>query len=147
MSKREQQHSDDRLSEREHEEVDTSEIEAVLLLRISSSVEGPAGDSASADAPRAVARLTVLDGPNNGETFEIQSFPLTLGGDSACDITLPGLASEQARLLLRDGRFVVYNLAPPDPGATVESEPWWIVESGGDLGLGPYRLRFTTLHD
>jgi len=147
MSKREQQHSDDRRSEQEHDQVDTSEIEAALLLRISSSVDGPEGrDSVSADAARSVARLTVLDGPNNGESFEIQSFPLTLGGDPECDITLPGLASEQARLLLRDGRFVVYNLAPPDIGAAAESEAWWIVESGGDLGLGPYRLRFTTVN-
>jgi len=147
MSKREQQQSDDRLSDREHEYVDTSEIEAALLLRISSSVDGPAAASVSADAPRSVARLTVLDGPNTGESFEIQSFPLTLGGGPGCDLTLPGLASEQARLLFRDGRFVVYNLAPPDPGAETESEPWWIVESGGDLGLGPYRLRFTTVDD
>jgi curved DNA-binding protein CbpA len=147
MSKREQQHSDDRRSEHEHDQVDTSEIEAALLLRISSSVEGPEGvDSVSADAPRSVARLTVLDGPNNGESFEIQGFPLTLGGNPECDITLPGLASEQARLLFRDGRFVVYNLAPRDIGAAAESEAWSIVESGGDLGLGPYRLRFTTVN-
>jgi len=147
MSKREQQQSDDRLSDREHEYVDTSEIEAALLLRISSSVDGPAAASVSADAPRSVARQTVLNGTNTGESFEIQSFPLTLGGEPGCDLTLPGLASEQARLLFRDGRFVVYNLAPPDPGAETESEPWWIVESGGDLGLGPYRLRFTTVDD
>lgn len=147
MSKREQQHSDDRLSEREHDQVDSSEIEAALLLRISSSVEGPARDRASGGNPRSVARLTILDGPNNGESFEIQSFPLTLGADPECDITLAGLASEQARLLFRDGRFVVYNLAPPDPGAAAESEPWWILESGDDLGLGPYKLLFTAVHD
>lgn len=147
MSKREQQHSDDRLSEREHDQVDTSEIEAALLQRISSSVEAPVLSAASEEAPRTLARLTVVDGPDNGKSFEIQSFPLTVGGGPDCDITLPGLAPEQARLLFRDGRFVVYNLAPPDPGTGAESEAWWIVENGGDLSLGTYRLRFTTVND
>jgi curved DNA-binding protein CbpA len=146
MTKREQEQADDRLTEREHDHVDTSEVEATLLQRISSSVDSP--DAAPAhESSRSIARLAVIDGPESGTIFEIQHFPLTLGGDGDCDITLPGLASQHARLLFRDGRFVVYNLAPPESGAEGDSEPWWIVESGDDLSLGPYRLRFTVTAD
>jgi curved DNA-binding protein CbpA len=141
MSRREQQQSDDRLAERELEQADSSDVEATLLQRISSTMEAPP----VAAAARAIARLTVVDGPDSGTIFDIEKFPLSLGADTECDITLPGLASHQARLLYRDGRFVVYSLVPPEPGTAADSEPWWILESGDDLGMGPYKLRFTAI--
>jgi len=141
MSRREQQRCDDRLLERELEQVDSSDVEATLLQRISSTIAAPTGTSSA----HAIARLTVVDGPDSGTIFDIEKFPLSLGADAECDITLPGLALQQARLLYRDGRFVVYSLVPPDPGTAADSEPWWILESGDDLGLGPYKLRFTAI--
>ena len=147
MFQREQRQVDERFAASQHERADGSEIEAELLHRIALTVEAPPVAAPAATVPRAVARVTVIDGPRSGEAFEIRSFPLTLGGNPECDIMLPGLASEQARLLFRDGRFVVYNLAPPEPGATGEAEPWWIVESGDDLAVGTYKLRFTAIHD
>jgi len=138
MSRREQKQSDHRMAERELDQVDSSDIEATLLQRISSTLEAPQSESAPA-----VARLTVVDGPEVGTIFDIERFPLSLGADAECDITLPQLAAQQARLLYRDGRFVVYSLVPPQAGAEADSEPWWILESGDDLSIGPYKLRFT----
>ncbi len=141
MSRREQKQSEHRFAERDLEQVDSSEVEATLLQRISSTMEAPTGLASA----HAVARLTVVDGPDSGTIFDIERFPLSLGADAECDITLPELALQQARLLYRDGRFVVYSLVPPEPGAEANSERWWILESGDDLGVGPYKLRFTTL--
>jgi curved DNA-binding protein CbpA len=146
MSKREQEQLEERKTEREHEKVDTSEIEAALLQRISSSIDAPNGADEQ-EVARSIARLTVTEGPDQGTIFEIQHFPLTIGGAEACDLTLPALAPEHARLLFRDGRFVVYNLAPPESGADGEFEPLSIVESGEELAVGPYQLRFTAIRD
>jgi curved DNA-binding protein CbpA len=139
LSRREQARADEVLSSHETEVFDPSEAETELLQRISSSVEAP---EAPVEEPRAIGRLTVVDGPLTGESFELRHFPLSLGGDEACDVRLPGLASNQARLLHRDGRFVVYNLAADSENG--DAEPWWVLESGEDLTLGPYRLRFDT---
>jgi len=141
LSRREQQQVEEKLAQRE-QQVDTVEAEEALLLRLSATAAS-SDEAQGAGAP--LARLTLIEGPGSGATFELSRFPLTLGGDGDCDITLPGLASRQARLLYRDGRFVVYNLASPDSRA--ETAPWWILESGDDLTVGPYKLRFTATHD
>jgi hypothetical protein len=143
LSRREQQQVEEKLAQRVQDQVDTVEAEEALLIRLSATAANNSDTAQGLGAPR--ARLTLIEGPGSGATFEIARFPLTLGGDGDCDITLPGLASRQARLLYRDGRFVVYNLAGPDSSA--ESAPWWILESGDDLTVGPYKLRFTATHD
>ena len=139
LSRREQQQVEEKLAQRVQEHDDVVEAEEALLQRLSESRAAGDGTSRASDAP--LARLTLIEGPGSGATFELAYFPLTLGGDSDCDITLPGLASRQVRLLYRDGRFVVYNLASPESSA--ETAPWWILESGDDLTVGPYKLRFT----
>jgi curved DNA-binding protein CbpA len=142
MSRREQAQADELLGSRETEVFEPSEAETMLLQRISSTVEG--SPEAPAEQSRAVGRLTVVDGPLSGESFDLRHFPLSLGGDEGCDVRLPGLASNHARLLHRDGRFVVYNLAA-DSESNRDAEPWWVLESGDNLTLGPYRLRFETV--
>ena len=142
ISRREQQQVEEKLAQRVQDQADTVEAEEALLSRLSASAAG----LETARGPGApLARLTLIEGPGSGATFELSRFPLTLGGDGDCDITLPGLATRQARLLYRDGRFVVYNLASPDSSA--ETAPWWILESGDDLTVGPYKLRFTATRD
>ena len=142
LSRREQQQVEEKLAQREQQQVDTVEAEEALLLRLSATA---ASSDKAQGAAAPLARLTLIEGPGSGATFELSRFPLTLGGDGDCDITLPGLAARQARLLYRDGRFVVYNLASPDSSA--ETAPWWILESGDDLTVGPYKLRFTATRD
>ena len=139
LSRREQQQVEEKLAQRVQEHDDVVEAEEALLQRLSESTAAGKGAPRASDAP--LARLTLIEGPGSGATFELAYFPLTLGGDSDCDITLPGLASRQVRLLYRDGRFVVYNLASPE--ASAQTAPWWILESGDDLTVGPYKLRFT----
>ncbi len=149
LSRREIKQARENLARRAQERRDLAEAEEVLLRRLSSTVDRPA---VAADTMNdinhngePVARLTLLEGPGCGAIFDLEHLPLTLGGGAGCDVQLPGLPSQQARLLYRDGRFVVYNLEDDSDGGS--SVPWWILESGDDLTLGPYKLRFTAGRD
>jgi curved DNA-binding protein CbpA len=148
MSRRERQQVEERLAERVPvEEESSDDVERALLQRISSTVEPTLASSHEGRNGPPLARLTVVEGPNGGASFDLRDFPLTLGADDDCEIRLEGLAPRHARLLHRDGHFVVYYLVAPAEDENQESEAWWILESGEDLTLGPYRLRFNVTQD
>ena len=147
MSKREMEQVE-AVAERRHPESPPDiDQEDALIQRLSSRsivAQGAPGN----EGGRAAVKLELVEGPGRGACYELGAFPLTLGGDEDCDIALPALAGQRARLLYRDGRFVVYKLAgAPGSEADPDSAPWWILESGDDLRLGPYTLRFTARVD
>ncbi len=143
ISMREMEQVREAAARRHRESAADIDEEDALVQRLSSGsslVLGAPDD----DGARASAKLELVDGPGRGASYELARFPLTLGGDEECDIALPALAEQRARLLYRDGRFVVYSLAGAS-GSEVDGDPgaWRILESGEDLRLGPYTLRFT----
>jgi len=143
MSKREMEQVQEVAARRHRESPADIDEEDVLVQRLSSGPNLAQGVSGN-DGERAAVTLELVEGPGRGACYELARFPLTLGGDEDCDIALPALAEQRARLLYRDGRFVVYNLAGA-LGSEPDADPaaWWILESGEDLRLGPYTLRFT----
>ncbi len=145
MSKREMEQVQDVAARRHREPPADIDEEDVLVQRLSSGSSSTRGASGN-ERGRAAVKLEVVEGPGQGACYEWARLPLTLGGDENCDIALPALAEQRARLLYRDGRFVVYNLAGV-LGSEHDVDPaaWWILESGENLRLGPYTLRFTVL--
>ncbi len=128
---------------------DVVEEEEALLYRLASSPLPcpPSPTEEPALGRRGVlARLTLVEGPGNGTVFEVNSVPFTLGGDGGCDVRLPGLASQQARLLYNSGQFVLYSLTEsPETRIHGDSVDWAVLESGDALEVGPYKLRFDSL--
>jgi hypothetical protein len=123
----------------------TPDEEQVLLDRLS-SVPGsspPAETAPPASDAGLLARLTLIGGPGLGTAFDVRAVPFTLGEDEGCDIALPGLAAEQARLLHRDGQFVLYSLTD-EPRTSIhgDSIAWAVLQDGDSFEMGPYRLRF-----
>ncbi len=124
-------------------EIDVDE-EAVLIDRLATAPRNAlAPGEESSDGAHVLARLTLVDGPGLGSSFEVGSVPFTLGGDDGCDVSLPGLASHQARLLHRNGQFVLYNLAD-EPATRIHGDAvaWAVLEDGDSVEVGPYKLRF-----
>ena len=123
----------------------TAEEERVLLGRLSSVPEAPAPVRTKPPVYQngLLARLTVTGGPGLGTAFDVDAVPFTLGEDEGCDIALPGLASEQARLLHRDGQFVLFSLTD-EPKTSVHGDTiaWAVLQDGDSFEIGPYRLRF-----
>jgi hypothetical protein len=123
----------------------TAEEERVLLGRLSSVPEAPAPVRTIPPVYQngLLARLTVTGGPGLGTAFDVDAVPFTLGEDEGCDIALPGLASEQARLLHRDGQFVLFSLTD-EPKTSVHGDTiaWAVLQDGDSFEIGPYRLRF-----
>jgi hypothetical protein len=123
----------------------TPDEEQVLLDRLS-SVPGSSLPVETAP-PRSdsglFARLTLIGGPGFGTAFDVNAVPLTLGEDEGCDIALPGLAAEQARLLHRNGQFVLYSLTD-EPRTSIhgDSIAWAVLQDGDSFEMGPYKLRF-----
>jgi hypothetical protein len=118
--------------------------ERVLIDRLSSVPNSlPVETSPPASASGLLASLTVIDGPGLGTAFEITAVPFTLGEDEGCDLALPGLAAEQARLLHRNGQFVLYSLTD-EPRISIhgDSIAWAILHEGDSFEMGPYRMRF-----
>lgn len=143
MSKREMEQVQEAAARRHCESPADIDEEDLLVQRLSSGSSSAQGASGT-DGGRTAVKLELVEGPGHGACYELVRFPLTLGGDEDCDIALPALAEQRARLLYRDGRFIVYNLAGAW-GSEADADPvaWWILESGEDLRLGPYTLRFT----
>jgi curved DNA-binding protein CbpA len=123
----------------------TPDEEEALLTRLSSFPDTVAPSETQPDASNsgALARLSILDGPGLGRAFEVDSIPFTLGEDDSCDITLPGLAAQQARLLHRNGQFVLFSLTD-DPKTSIhgDSVAWAVLEDGDSFEVGPYVLKF-----
>jgi curved DNA-binding protein CbpA len=127
----------------------TPDEEEALLERLS-SVPGnePSETQPPASSSGVLGQLTIVEGPGFGRTFDIDAVPLTLGTDPSCDITLPGLASQQARLLHRNGQFVLFSLTD-EPKTTIHgnSVAWGVLEHGDSFQIGPYVLRFDSATD
>lgn len=119
--------------------------EQVLLDRLS---HVPGSSPLPETAPLAsdnglLARLTLIGGPGLGTAFNVAAVPFTLGEGEGCDIALPGLAAEQARLLHRNGQFVLYSLTDePKTSIHGDSIAWAVLQDGDSFEMGPYRLRF-----
>lgn len=125
----------------------TPDEERVLLTRLSSVPGSPplAETAPPASENGLLARLTLIGGPGLGTAFEISAMPFTLGEAEGCDIALPGLAAEQARLLHRNGQFVLYSLTDePKTSIHGDSIAWAVLQDGDSFEMGPYRLRFDT---
>jgi len=122
--------------------LDYEEEEAILTRLALSFAAGGDGVRGDSGEPQVLARL-VLEGPGESASFEVGQAPALLGGDDVCDIKLPGLAAQQARLLHHSGQFVLHSLAV-DPATCVQGVPvsWALLRDGDSLELGPYRLRF-----
>jgi len=125
----------------------TPDEERVLLTRLSSVPGSPplAETAPPSSEDGLLARLTLIGGPGLGTAFEITAVPFTLGEAEGCDIALPGLAAEQARLLHRNGQFVLYSLTDePKTSIHGDSIAWAVLQDGDSFEMGPYRLRFDT---
>jgi curved DNA-binding protein CbpA len=122
----------------------TPDEEEALLERLS-SVPGsePSETQPPSSGSGVLGQLSIVEGPGFGRTFDIDAVPLTLGTDDACDITLPGLAAQQARLLHRNGQFVLFSLTD-EPKTTIHgnSVAWGVLEDGDSFQVGPYVLKF-----
>jgi len=119
--------------------------EEALLERLS---QMPESVNAVESVPRTIrigplARLTLIGGPGLGREFEVEAVPFTLGDDPGCDVALPGLAAQQARLLHQNGHFILYSLSD-EPATSVhgESVTWAVLQDGDSFEIGPYQLRF-----
>src|SRR5439155_6619756 len=122
---------------------DDVDPEAVLLKRISTSVDsGRAADGGDTSPDQVVATISVIEGPGGTETFDLRKLPATIGSEKAADVALPGLAARHARLLQREGRMVIFNLAGPEYGEPEDADPLRLLTSGDHLTLGPYKLLF-----
>ena len=119
--------------------------EEALLERLSSFPDSalPSETQPKAYGFGALAHLSIVEGPGFGTTFDVDTVPCTLGEDDACDITLPGLALQQARLLHRDGQFVLFSLTD-EPRTSIhgDSVAWAVLEDGDSFSVGPYLLKF-----
>jgi curved DNA-binding protein CbpA len=123
----------------------TPDEERFLLNRLSSVPPPPAFVETKPPVYQhgLLARLTLTGGPGLGSAFDIEAVPFTLGEDEGCDVALPGLAPEQARLLHRDGQFVLYSLTDePKTRIHGDSIAWAVLHDGDSFEVGPYRLRF-----
>jgi len=123
----------------------TPKEEEALLERLSSFPDTvvPSETKPKASRSGVLARLSIIDGPGLGRSFDVDSVPFTLGEDDVCDITLPGLALQQARLLHRDGQFVLFSLTD-EPKTSIHGNAvaWAVLENGDSFEIGPYQLTF-----
>ena len=121
------------------------EEEEALLERLSQMPETTSsGDVQPRTIPKGpLARLTLIVGPGLGREFEVEAVPFTLGDDPGCDVALPGLAPQQARLLHQNGHFILYSLSD-EPGTSIhgESVNWAVLQNGDSFEIGPYQMRF-----
>src|SRR5438445_606237 len=124
------------------------EEEEALLERLSQMPEAtdPADPEPRSMRIGPLARLTLIGGPGLGREFEVEAVPFTLGEDAGCDIALPGLAAQQARLLHQNGHFILYSLSD-EPGTSIhgESVNWAVLQHGDSFEIGPYQMRFDSV--
>jgi hypothetical protein len=124
----------------------TPEEEEALLERLSSFPDSaPSETQPAAGNSGVLAHLSIVEGPGFGREFDVAAVPFTLGDDGSCDVTLPGLARQQARLLHRNGQFVLFSLTD-EPKTTIHgnSVAWGMLEDGDSFQIGPYVLKFET---
>jgi hypothetical protein len=123
----------------------TPREEEALLARLSSFPDMGVPSETKPDVSGVVARLSILEGPGLGRTFDVEGIPCTLGENDECDITLPGLAQQQARLLHRNGQFVLLSMTD-EPKMSIHgaSVAWAVLEDGDSIEIGPYMMKFNS---
>lgn len=89
------------------------------------------------------AWLTLIHDPSGERGFEIDRSPLLIGADGHSDIPLPGMAAHEARLIYREGQFILFSLTDVR-GIDLNGEAvaWAVLGDGVEVGVGPYTLRF-----
>jgi len=119
-----------------------AEQEAALMNRFLAAPVVPPSDVAS-NGTTVKARLTVVGGPETGRVFEMKGVSFTLGCGGTCDVELPGLAPEQARLVYSNGNYALHSVAEA-PVVRIHGEcvDWAVLENGDTIEAGPYQLRF-----
>jgi hypothetical protein len=84
-------------------------------------------------------RLEVVGGPNSGYHYQLERFPVDIGSSAQCDVILGSLQPCQARLIHRNGMFVITNTGVSDDPST---KAWMILQDGDEFHVGPHKLRF-----
>jgi hypothetical protein len=93
-------------------------------------------------------RVQLVDGPGAGVAFEVKDLPVTLGADPECDVTIPALEGQEARLLFREGLFLVHVIGVSEASEDEGGPPqWWVLEDGEDFRLGSCVLRLSARAD
>jgi curved DNA-binding protein CbpA len=87
---------------------------------------------------RSGATLEVVQRSGQGSVHKIERFPIVIGSADECDIVLPGLEPQQARMLFRGGMFVLSSLVGADDPSL---KGWMVLQDGEKFELGPYQLR------
>jgi hypothetical protein len=94
-----------------------------------------------------LACLTFVQGSSQGTTLDLDCGAFTLGTDNHCQAVLSDgkgdVAPEHARIWYRQGKFMLHHLSRH--GQTKidgRSVTWAVLESGDEIEIGPYCLRF-----
>jgi VWFA-related protein len=92
--------------------------------------------------PRRVAAITVVDGPEIGQSAEVWEGVVTIGSGPAASLHLADQAipPERLRLFWRDDQLMLHDLTAS--GAAHLGE-WQTVRDGDELDVGRYHLRVT----
>ncbi len=146
MRKREMELEHEAASRQGQERAEDREAEEALAQRLAARM------SAGTEGPKLKGpgkfRIQLVDGPGSGVTFDLKDLPVTLGADEDCDVTVPAFEGHRARLLFREGLFLVHVIAdgnaPEKEGTPAE---WWVLEDGADFRLGSCVLRLSTRAD
>ncbi len=141
-------------------ELAATDLEELRLQLSSSSAAKPAPDRPSASLELAATDLAagtrcllaVVAGPtgSEGRMLEVKKEPATVGSGDRCALRLPsapGVASEHARIWLREGRVMLHHLA--EGHTTIVSgrqAVWASLDEMDDVVIGPYVLRLTIEH-
>lgn len=107
---------------------------------------GAAASPAPAAAETSRARL-VEAGVDAPRTFHLGPAPAVIGSSSQhCTIVLDGdgVAPEHARITVRDGRYLLHHIGGLRRKTLIggREADWVVLESGDELQIGAFRLRF-----
>lgn len=117
--------------------------EAALVARISrSTVRAQIEDEDRSLQHEVIAHVVVTGGPEQGATFEVSRWPISIGSALECDIVLPEIAPQQIRLLARGESLVLYGLAE-NPSLLVNGEPvtWSALSDGDTVSMGAHSIK------
>jgi two-component system cell cycle response regulator len=90
--------------------------------------------------------LVVLEGTSVGEVYKLEKFPLILGRDSTCDITIveEGISRQHAKIEKKDTSYVLADLGSTN-GSFVNGMPiiQSVLSEGDKIRLGDILLKFS----
>jgi VWFA-related protein len=97
-----------------------------------------------------LGKITVVSGPQAGETFPIGKRPRRIGSARYCDIVLRDeeevTSAERARVWVSDDRLMFHQLTSLGAMAFEgESGGWFVYESGDEFQIGSHGLKFELL--